>query len=148
MTLLVQACSDNPVDSPGGDVATDVEQSIQTRINAYRASKGLPALTLNSVITAEARTHSRNMSSGTTAFGHDGFDDRVNTISKSIQLVSAGENVAFVEGAADPAADAVEGWINSTGHRQNIEGDYNLTGIGVVRNAQGRYYFTQIFVRE
>jgi uncharacterized protein YkwD len=32
------------------------------------------------------------------------------------------------------------------GHRKNIEGPYEVTGIGVARNAQGEVYFTQIFV--
>jgi uncharacterized protein YkwD len=42
---------------------------------------------------------------------------------------------------------AVSGWLGSRGHRENIEGRYDLTGVGIVRDAQGAYYYTQIFVR-
>ena len=38
------------------------------------------------------------------------------------------------------------GWLQSPGHRRNIEGDFDLTGIGIVRVAAGTYFFTQLFV--
>ena len=41
----------------------------------------------------------------------------------------------------------VEGWIASAGHRQNIEGDFTLTGIGAAAGRDGTRYFTQIFVK-
>ena len=41
----------------------------------------------------------------------------------------------------------VDGWIKSPGHRQNIVGRYNLTGIGIVRDRAGKLYYTQLFVR-
>jgi len=40
----------------------------------------------------------------------------------------------------------VRGWLESRAHRENIDGSYNLTGIGVARNAAGEVFFTQIFV--
>jgi len=41
----------------------------------------------------------------------------------------------------------VQGWLKSPGHRKNIKGDFDVTGIGVSKNAQGDYYFTQIFIK-
>ncbi len=41
----------------------------------------------------------------------------------------------------------VKQWLLSPGHRQNIRGNYNLTGIGVARDERGRPYYTQMFVR-
>jgi uncharacterized protein YkwD len=38
-------------------------------------------------------------------------------------------------------------WINSPGHRENIEGDYNLSGIGIYKNRNGVLYFTHIFIK-
>ncbi|MGA1825447.1 MAG: CAP domain-containing protein [bacterium] len=49
-------------------------------------------------------------------------------------------------GYSDPAGRVVERWLNSPGHKKNIEGNYNLTGIGVVQANNLTYYFTQIFV--
>jgi hypothetical protein len=41
----------------------------------------------------------------------------------------------------------VDGWIKSPGHRHNIVGRYNLTGIGIVRDSAGKLYYTQLFAR-
>ena len=46
------------------------------------------------------------------------------------------------------AKQVVNMWLNSDGHRKNIEGNYNLTGIGVVKGKDGALYFTQIFVNK
>jgi uncharacterized protein YkwD len=86
------------------------------------------------------------MASGRVPLGHSGFQQRVQMI--GIPFRGAAENVAYNMGYSDPAKQAVDGWIKSTGHRTNIEGNFNLTGVGVVRNARGEYYFTQIFIRQ
>lgn len=124
-----------------------LEQSIHQQINQYRQSQKLPPLTLDPRISEQARAHSRNMASGKVTFSHQGFEQRVEAIRRSIFYLAAAENVAFNYGYSNPAQQAVEGWIKSPGHLINIEGQYNLTGIGVDRNAKGEYYFTQIFIR-
>ena len=86
------------------------------------------------------------MANGIVEFGHDGFSARVNAIREDIPYQAAAENVAYNMGYSDPAATAVEGWLDSPGHKENIEGDYNLTGIGLCVKG-GHYYFTQIFIR-
>lgn len=126
---------------------TAVEQATFTKINQYRASKGLPPLTTNAKITEQARAHSQAMASGRVPFSHNGFDQRVKAIATVVAYSGAAENVAYNQGYTDPASQAVQGWIKSTGHRTNIEGRYDLTGIGVAKNAKGEYYFTQIFIR-
>lgn len=124
-----------------------LEKSIYQQVNDYRKSLNLPPLILDDRISEQAKLHSQAMASGKVPFSHQGFEDRVNAIAKSISYRSAAENVAFNEGYNDPATQAVKGWLNSPGHRQNIEGDFDLTGVAVVKNAEGRYYFTQIFIR-
>ncbi|MEB3181224.1 MAG: CAP domain-containing protein, partial [Nostocaceae cyanobacterium] len=125
-----------------------LEQAVFSQINQHRQSKGLAPLTLNATVSNQARQHSQNMAGGKVPFGHDGFEQRITTIRKEITVVSAGENVAFNRGASDPVKQAVTGWLNSPGHRRNIEGNFNLTGIGVSRNSKGEIYFTQIFIRK
>jgi uncharacterized protein YkwD len=56
------------------------------------------------------------------------------------------ENVAVNQGYRNPASEAVRGWLASRGHRENIEGPYQSTGVGVASDAAGNVYFTQIFV--
>lgn len=126
---------------------TSLEQSVHQQINQYRAEHGLPPLTLDPRISEQARLHSRAMANGKVSFGHGGFKQRIDAINRVIPYRSAAENVAFNKGYSNPGQQAVEGWIKSPGHRINIEGQYNLTGIGIVKNAKGEYYFTQIFIR-
>jgi uncharacterized protein YkwD len=122
-------------------------QAIHSQVNQYRASKGLRPLTLDSRISAQSLAHSQAMASKKVPFSHQGFQARVDAIKRSIPYQGAAENVAFNFNMPNPADQAVQGWLKSKGHRQNIEGDYNLTGIGVSRNAKGEYYYTQIFIK-
>lgn len=124
-----------------------LEQSVHQQINQYRQEHKLPPLTLDPRISEQARAHSQAMASGKVPFGHQGFEQRVAAINRVIPYRASAENVAFNLGYSNPVQQAVQGWIKSPGHRINIEGEYNLTGIGVVKNAKGEYYFTQIFIR-
>ncbi|MGB5963329.1 MAG: CAP domain-containing protein [Coleofasciculaceae cyanobacterium] len=126
---------------------TSLEKSVYQKVNQYRKSKKLPPLKLNSAISQQARKHSQAMAKGNVPFSHDGFDDRIKAIAESLQYRSAAENVAFNQGYQNPDQQAVEGWIKSTGHRKNMEGNFDTTGIGVSKNAEGEYYLTQIFIK-
>lgn len=146
--VLVAGCENNPTESDGNGAFASIEASVHQQINSYRAAKGLGALTIANVIVTQARIHSGNMAAGRTPLDHVGFEGRVAEIRKTIALTSSGENVAFNAGFDDPATKAVQDWLNSPGHRANIEGDFNITGIGVAKNSQGEYYFTQIFGKQ
>ncbi|MEG4031403.1 MULTISPECIES: CAP domain-containing protein [unclassified Microcoleus] len=124
---------------------TDLEKAVNQQINQYRASKKLPPLSIDPRITQIARIHSENMAKGKVSFSHDGFEGRAKAI--TIPYQSVAENLAYNFGYNDPVRNAVEGWIKSDGHRKNMEGQFNVTGIGVAKNAKGEYYFTQLFVR-
>ncbi len=127
--------------------SANLDQAVLQQINQYRASRNLPALKLDPRITAQALAHSQAMASGQVPFSHNGFQQRVATIGKAIPYSSAAENVAYNMGYSDPATQAVQGWLKSPGHLKNIQGKYNLTGIGVAQNAKGEVYFTQIFIQ-
>lgn len=128
---------------PGG--VSTIELEIHMLINKYRESKRLPALKYNGDIMIEARKHSADMADGRVAFGHGGFDARAKRLQAKISnFRGIAENVAFGQRSA---AEVVDGWIKSPGHKANIEGNYALTGIGVVANKKGVLYYTQIFVR-
>jgi len=123
-----------------------LEVDAHDQINVYRGEQGLPSLELDPVIGESARGHSEDMLADAVAFGHDGFDQRVEWIGERVAYVSAGENVAWNQGYDDPVGVAVQGWIDSPPHHENMVGDYDLTGIGVAEGSDGRIYFTQIFV--
>jgi uncharacterized protein YkwD len=125
--------------------STRISREILFFVNEFRRSKGLPALQANSYISSVALGHSKDMLTGKSPFGHDGFRQRIDRISSRLgKLHVAAENVA--SGPMD-AREVVDGWLHSPGHRRNIMGDFQLTGIGVAEAANGMIYFTQIFVQ-
>lgn len=130
-----------------GESLPALERQVLAGINAYRASKGLAQLAWNDAVAAQAREHSRHMASGATAFGHDEFDQELHALVKTVAWSGAAENVFMSLNMPDPAGVAVGGWIDSPGHRENIEGDYDLTGVGIARSANGSLYSTQIFLK-
>ena len=56
---------------------------------------------------------------------------------------SGAENVAY---GAETAEEVVRMWLKSPGHKKNIEGKYNYTGIGIARGRNGQLYYTQLFI--
>ena len=124
-------------------VAPGMEEQILALINKHRKSKGLAPLQSNFVITSVAREHTMNMATKRVAFGHGGFSARSKYIMTKIKgVTSVAENVAY---GSQTAEEVVEGWLNSPPHKKNIEGPFQLTGIGVARDVNSRLYFTQLF---
>ncbi|HLK31116.1 MAG TPA: CAP domain-containing protein [Puia sp.] len=122
-----------------------IENEIFVYINLHRKSVGLKPLQLNEVESSAAAKHSNNMASGKVSFGHAGFQKRIKNISNQLGNIEASaENVA--EGTMN-AKEVVNVWLQSPEHKKNIEGDYTLTGIGVVKSKKGVTYFTEIFTK-
>jgi uncharacterized protein YkwD len=130
------------------EVAGNMEESILKLINDHRRSKGLGTLQMSNVASAQAYQHSKNMATGKTGFGHDGFEQRVQAIKQAMGVTymsASAENVAYGQLSAEAV---VKGWLNSPPHKKNIEGNYTLTGIGLYKDRKGVIYFTEIFLRK
>lgn len=120
-------------------------QNILYYVNVYRAKHHLSPLKLNEIASQEAVQHSRDMANKSVPFGHTQFNQRIKHLYKKFEPCRGGaENVAFYKLNAKKLVDA---WIASPGHRRNIEGNYNVTGIGIAHGKPGWAYYTQIFVR-
>ena len=120
-------------------------EDILVYINQFRVRHGLLTLHMNPILSQQAERHSADMAAHRVVFGHDGFAQRMAYLQKRIQTVQGGaENVAYNYKTAKIVA---EGWIKSPGHRRNILGHYNQTGIGIVRDKLGKPYFTQLFLK-
>lgn len=121
------------------------QKAILVYVNEYRAKRGLKPLKMNNLMSAEAAKHSRDMARHAIPFGHKYFDKRIHRLFAQIKECRGGsENVAY---NYKDAKDVVRNWLTSPGHRRNIEGNFNLTGIGLARDKKGKLYFTQIFLR-
>jgi len=123
---------------------SDLEVEILRLINQHRATLSLLPLVFHPTIQESSVQHSTNIAKEMVPFGHEGFSDRANTLVQSLKGSAASENVAMGQKTAE---EVVQGWLNSAGHRNNIEGDFNLTGISVVKNQQGENIFTQLFIK-
>lgn len=125
--------------------STDLmEAEILQYVNEDRKDHGMAPLQVNALESSLALKHSQDMAGGKVKFGHDGFDKRAKSIQQSLGSTEIGENVA--EGPMT-AREVVDGWLNSPGHKKNIEGHFTLTGIGYAKDNRGNIYFTQIFSR-
>jgi uncharacterized protein YkwD len=129
------------------DELDDLEQDVHQQVNQYRLTQNLSPLEWNETIADYCRSHSLDMAAGTVPFGHQGFEGRVAGIGQTLSYESAAENVAY-NNFADSVTTAVQGWLDSPGHLANIQGEFNLTGVGVAQSDEGSYYFTQMFFRQ
>jgi uncharacterized protein YkwD len=121
-----------------------METEILQFVNDDRKQHNLSPLQLNVMESSLASKHSQDMATGRVKFGHDGFNGRAKAIQKALGSTEIGENVAS---GPMTAREVVDGWLNSPGHKKNIEGNFTLTGIGYARDKKGDIYFTQIFSR-
>ncbi len=123
---------------------SNYDKEILALINQHRAKKGLKKLVHNNVVWKYANEHSKNMANRKVKFGHGGFNLRIQKINTEIGgNGSAAENVASGQ---TTAKSVVATWLNSSGHRKNIEGNYQLTGISAIKSKQGTWFYTQIFI--
>ncbi len=126
------------------------EHRIFELINRKRMEAGLQPLIWNEEVAGIARNHSENMANYK-FFNHLGIDgSMVNNRADAAGLRkwrSIGENIAYNRGYAEPLEFAVEGWMKSAAHRENIlNNQWQESGIGIAITSDGTYYFTQVFL--
>ncbi len=144
LTVIILSCEKK--DEESVVILEDFEQEIVDLINYYRDTTGKSELIVDTVIRREARTHSMNIATGKVPFGHEGYQERANTIFTEVGGTVFGENVA--EGNYPDASYFIDSWLNSPDHKQNIDGDYNYTGVGVAETERGVKIATQIFLKK
>jgi len=144
--MLCWSCSSSKEAVADDRSVGKIEREILKLVNAYRENKNLQPLKLVDEIVVEAEKHSQNMAEKRVAVGHGGFDARYQRIQQSVKRVGGGaENVAY---GNISAKEIVNGWIKSPHHRENMEGYFNITGVGVARDRNGVLFYTQIFINQ
>ena len=141
-SYYLQCFASNSFHVKSGDNA--LQNEVLVEINKYRKQQGLPHLIMNEHMVIEAKKHSMDMARHSIPFGHSYFHSRINTLHSLIKNAGASaENVAY---NYKDAHDVVKNWLRSPGHKRNIDGHYNLTGVGIARDTKGKIYYTQIFL--
>lgn len=133
-----------------GASAQSIEQEVFALINAVRSRNGLTELEWSENLAAVARLHSQDMAR-VKFFSHRGsdgsmVDDRADRLGLGTWR-SIGENIAYMRGYDDPAALAVQKWLESTAHRRNLLGpNWTESAVGVAVTEDGTYYMTEVFL--
>lgn len=143
VTCTISCTKDNPSEDIENLETRSIEDEIFQLVNVHRASIGQPPL-MQHVLTKELADNHTTYMIAEGEISHFNFDSRAERLTNEANAKAAGENVAFKQKTAKAVMEA---WLNSEGHRENIEGNYTHIGISAIKNNAGSYYFTQIFIR-
>jgi uncharacterized protein YkwD len=127
-----------------------LERQAFVQVNKVREHNGLGDLSWSDQLESVARLHSDNMAEFQ-FFSHKGMDNKYVSQRADDAHVGAwrsiGENIAFMRGYDDPVKMAVDLWLESPTHRQNmLDPNWKESAIGVGVAQDGSVYFTQVFL--
>ncbi|AZJ37058.1 CAP domain-containing protein [Tenacibaculum singaporense] len=121
-----------------------IEADILDLINTYRVNNGFSSLSKLQTIKSQTSNHTNYMIEKDEV-SHDFFYQRKEYLAENADAVKVGENVAYGYSTAEAVVNA---WIKSDGHRENIEGDYTHFEVTAEKSANGKWYYTNIFVKK
>ena len=121
-----------------------IETQILELINNHRLSKGLNALQSMAIVKSTAHSHTDYMVDNQVV-SHDNFFARSNYLKTNAGAQRVSENVAY---GYTNAESVVRAWLNSDGHRETIIGDFTYFDISAEQDVNGKWYFTNIFIKK
>ena len=138
------------------------EQDLIAAINTERQEQGLQPLTIDPLLTETARAHSREMADLNYFDHRSPVSDEKTPLSRYIKSLHewgerkpdtalVGENLFYCSATTETynMAYAHESLMHSPGHRANIlEARYTKVGVGLYRDSQGRFWVTEMFLRD
>ena len=126
---------------PASTPETLSDAEIMLAINAVRAANGAPPWSYNSQLENAARSQARLMASKDTLSHNLGVTLR-ERVTAAGYIGAVGENVA--KGYKD-LPGAIEGWMNSSGHRSTLLSDkFTEFGLAAATTAKGKVYWSMI----
>jgi len=117
-------------------------------VNAERSAVGLAPLIYYPPLSEAALAHAAdqyyfNCLTSLTHTGTDGSNSGQRIVRTGFTVRTWGENIACNQRTP---AEAMRGWMNSPGHRQNILSDrFTHIGISITRDSRGQPYWLQVF---
>lgn len=124
---------------------SELELTTAQLINDYRVSQGLNALELINYVSVKSEEHNEYMILNQVV-NHDQFDERAHDIMANLGAVKVNENIAY---NYQQPSGALNAWLNSPGHKANIEGNFTHFGISVtIDENTGKKYYTNIFIKK
>ena len=121
-----------------------IELEILELINNHRLSMGLNPLEDMQIIKSVAFSHTDYMVDKDEV-SHHNFFTRSDYLKSNAGAKKVSENVAFGYSSAE---SVVKAWIRSDAHKHNLEGDFTNFDVSAEMNEDGRWYFTNIFMKK
>lgn len=126
----------------------DEAASAFSHVNQERMERGLLPLTRRADLDEVAYAHARDLAA-MRKLSHVSSDGRQleNRLDK-LDWIWAGENLARNKGFESPSREAIEGWIDSPRHRDNMfRPDFTQTGLAALYDpSDGFTYLVQVFI--
>ena len=124
--------------------AKTIEVEILELINNHRLSLGLNPLAEMTMVKSVAHSHTDYMVDNDEV-SHHNFFTRSDYLKSNAGAKKVSENVAFGYSSAEAV---VKAWIRSAAHKENLEGDFTNFDVSAEKNAEGRWYYTNIFIKK
>ena len=133
----------NAIEVPIAPQSKQIEIEIMELINAYRINEGLNPLQNHDTVKAVAFTHTDYMIEANNV-SHDNFFLRQQSLQANASANVVSENVAY---GFNSAVSVVNAWLNSPDHKENIVGDFTDFEVSAEKNAAGKWFFTNMFIK-
>ncbi len=151
LAVLCYSCTTDSIDDNVGtmelSLVTPVTKTIETQIleliNNHRLSKGLNTLADMSLVKSVAFSHTDYMVVNNEV-SHANFYVRSDYLKANTGATKVTENVAYGYSSAQTVVNA---WLKSDSHRANIEGDFTNFDVAAEKNLEGKWYYTNIFIK-
>jgi len=152
LAVLSFSCSTDSIDDKVESIEVSlttpnvkpIEIEVLELINNYRLSKGLNPLGSMPVIKSVAFNHTEFMIENNVV-SHDGFFSRSEYLKQNAGAKQVSENVAYGYTSAESVVNA---WIKSESHKANMEGDYTNFDLSAEQSQDGKWYYTNIFIKK
>ena len=108
-----------------------------SKINSERSARGLAPLEVYWDLTDDARAHAKRM------MDKDDLYHNPNLASVTTGWSKLAENI----GVGPDAGRLHDAFMDSSGHRKNILGDYNYVGVGVAEEPSGKLWVSVVFMK-
>lgn len=124
--------------------AKTIEVEILELINDHRLSLGLSTLEDMTLVKSVAYTHTDYMVESDDV-SHANFFTRSDYLKANAGAKKVSENIARGYTSAE---SVVRAWLKSEPHKANIEGDFTNFDVSAEVNAEGKWYYTNIFIKK
>jgi uncharacterized protein YkwD len=152
LAVLCYSCNtdslDDNIDAMELTLVTPVTKPIEIQvlelINNHRLSLGLNPLSDMSLVKSVAFSHTDYMVDNNEV-SHANFYKRNDYLKAHAGAKKVSENVAYGYSSAQTVVNA---WLKSDTHRATIEGDFTSFDVAAEKNLDGKWYYTNIFIKK